>query len=479
MAGKIADVTTPVFVWHDLADEKGDRRDRRYAFFVISYSDFREFFEVKAYSDAKGQGFQREADKSWTPRLAREMRAGNFSPTAFYAGIYPVNKKQVVIRTDKETGEEVVDLFWDAKHPFSVTDGGHRRASLDRIIADAKLPESQRALANNQQIPIMMMLDEHHVETDFLNYQKGKPVNKTLKAAMEMMFGEKDPQKRDYIMRSNRIAKLLNANDQSHFYRVISFDSPIARTQGFNTVAVDTAGNIGSSLYAASLMIHPSQFDKDEAWAAAIYVAAWRAIRDRTVRSDHEVGNAQVLEQGKMLIPFVIPGGSKGASKFITAIGNMLMWRIGFTGTELSSPDGEALLQRIAAIVDNGMDRRGQWSGSDVRNELRMFAQSFFEDMAGTATPFFDELPIPIFDVFPASNFALGKERAAALEVAKLEGSSTLPSLLPFAEPLEEIEPVLQADPPAPTTDSPPSKRNKSKSRSKARAAVASGSKQS
>ena len=364
------------------------RANRKVARFDLTLHSVRNFLQIDSYADVSGEGFQRDEDKRHTAKLVKAMLAGEYTPCDMKVGIDSRHRDNIQFL---DSGS--VEITLDESTPLLLLDGGHRLRAMNQIVSDKSLSQEVRDRWINEPIEFQIFLDEGHTQTDFLNLQKGKPVGTTLIRAIE---DRANPDAS--LKRAKEVAHLLHENPNSHLFRIVGFDQAVARSQGFNTLSATTPSNLGSSLVGGTRACP----NRDPQWLADVYVAVYQALSDRDE-----------------LKPYMVPGGTKGATKFLIAIGNMLAWR-----AEFDEADPEDHLPSLVEAIDE-ISLSSGWSATDMRSKLYEFALAFFRGLEG-ATAMSQGLPTAIFEAFPHSTFGIKSTKPDSKEAGQPQSKSKI-----------------------------------------------------
>lgn len=404
----------------DLNDdpESWEGNDRHSVQFYVTLENFLRCFEFVEYDDKTGKGFQRRYDPNHATRLSKEMRSSRYTPTTFYASIDATTAH--LVREVGEDGEPMlgsdgfpyVQITLSEAHKIAGTDCQHRGGAFRKLMLEGKTP-GHKERAAQQMVPVLLLLDPGHTQSDFLNLQKGKPPSKTLQNSMgnEILA---DPKTKRFVQRIKDVAHILDESPNSHLYQVINFSQETPRTQGIDKLMLPYGSSVGTSLWGGVMLCEEDAYGKQVEWVASMYENAWGAISVDAARSGRRGELSRVLEEGKMLRPLRMKDGFRGANKLILGIGNMLAWRAAYEGVADVGP----LRKRIARIVDAGFDRTSGLSATDLRRELGYFAREFFEDLVEGGVEAYDGIPADVLYTFPPSTFAFDKETAAAFKAA-------------------------------------------------------------
>src|SRR5688500_10203943 len=139
---------------------------RHYIVVSLPYREARQLFEAKTYSAATNEGQQREGVPFHVKSIRNDIKNGKFTPVTITVAIAVPNNPEI-----KFDNEFTLNIAEGQKLPL--LDGGHRFAALEELRLDASLQES----VDSYDITAIVVLDGSP-KLDFVNLQKGRPVDK-------------------------------------------------------------------------------------------------------------------------------------------------------------------------------------------------------------------------------------------------------------------------------------------------------------
>lgn len=407
-----------VFTWTAWPRNPGLNRD--YIQITMPYEQFRWYFFVQPYVDTKGEGWQRHQAEPHVNALAKAMATNTYSVSCFMGGLLPSHRQRLRIEEDPQRGIRIAHVDVSSKFKLACTDGGHRERALhremERAVKSGDREEARRILDQPISMILTLDCDKHVLVADFLNYQKGKVMDRNLASSLALRHNIGDPRKAAGLQFCKDVCRILVEDSRSHLFNQVAFDASGSGRLNWKALSMETSSNTGCSIWGGSLIAKHHALD--EAWLAARYVEAYRALADRTER-EPGTNLPAIFLPGKALTPHgVREGGSKGASAFVLGMGNLLAWRLAFLGQPAASEDD---LDRIATLADDLFDRSGfGWSATDKRLHLGQWARAYFADLLASpgqkphpARPEgFSGIPRPLLRLLKPSTFLIPREEA-------------------------------------------------------------------
>ena len=377
--GMIVRITGQVHSW----DINGF--SRRFAQFVLPFSEASQLFEPQQYNALKGTGQQRAIKKAHAKKLSKEIFGGNYTPTPIAAGIS--NKHLAALKIDDVKQSFTFDA--SSEQPLLLTDGDHRFAAL-RLIQknNSDKPELLKAI---DQLPIAITLYLNgDNQQDFVNLQRGASVDATHMLSLAIQQGKQD----EHFERSFEVAKILNKVTGSPFYGQVRFDSAGVAPLPFSTLCAKGKSDIGTSLLGLSMV----GSDKKPTTLADLVINIHKMLKNEA---------PELTEKGKPLAS-VATGGTKGSATMLIGLA---------VCAEYDTSRLDLLVESAKKTLD--FQVKGNFSGPAKRNFLGAFAREFFggeipkglietlsESTFGTG-----ETPVPVSEIEPLTQ----EEREAAI----------------------------------------------------------------
>lgn len=213
-------------------------KHRTFTVLTVQYGTIREFLTVKRFN-LDGEGYQRETTQSWVNKLSSEFSSGNFSPTVFYANTNSTHN------IHKQEGIVTLDL--NSENPLEITDAQHRLNALEII-------RNTNIICQNlvDELPVVILVNLNgNPATDFLNYQRGRPVHKNHMVGLKIMNEQIPPDKNQLYQTGYQLAKSL-----AFFrYKISFFDGANSNTIPVYTLLPNSSSEIGNSLIGSAALI--------------------------------------------------------------------------------------------------------------------------------------------------------------------------------------------------------------------------------
>lgn len=411
---------------------------RRYVVVTLDFQNAKKLFSADRYRAETGQGEQRELVMAHVKALRKEMEDGNYTPTSVTVGLRSEQEGVVLKFLDLKSDESPhaeISLADGATLPL--LDGGHRFSAMEYLWEQ----EAYKEDIGKSSVTALVLLDGN-TKKDFLNLQKGRPVDKShihSLSVQEKLLKEKDA---NVLTIAYNAAKLLNTNEKSPFHKQIRFDSagvsgiPIASlsSKGASDIATSLVGGAKIAVLAG----------KDAEWLANQIVTAYTYLKDG--------GGKDLLERGMKLTP--PPEGTKGSATMLIAMGNMLAARLALKGN--NSPDNDDVKLLVEAAKKTlGGPVNGNFSGPMKRNAIGDFAEKFFADLLTEETNHFG-VPKKLVETLSTSTFSVPKvekekSKPGRKPKAKKEDNDKTPEddTNVFDEKPEEVAPPTKPAAPA------------------------------
>lgn len=362
-----------------------NERKRRYLVVTVDFNTAKQIFSADRYRAETGVGEQRELVTSHVKTLRKEIEDGNFTPTSISIGL---RSQQEGVTLVEENGFATLTLADGATLPL--LDGGHRHSALEFLFEQ----EAYKEEIGKSSVTALVLLDGN-TKKDFLNLQKGRPVDKSHIHSLSVQEKLLKQQDAEMLTIAYDAAKLLNSDAQSPFHKQIRFDSV-----GVSGIPISSLSSKGASDIATSLVGGAKiaiEFKKDAAWLAKQIVTAYIYLKDG--------GAKELLERGMMLTP--PPEGTKGSATMLIGVGNMLAARVALKGnTSAESIDVQTLVKTAKETL--GRPVNGNFSGPTKRTVMGAFAEAFFADIVTKEDSHFG-VPKKLIKLLSVSTFASPK----------------------------------------------------------------------
>jgi hypothetical protein len=395
-------------------------KKRKYLVVSLPFKEAKDIFSAERYRAGTGAGEQRELVMTHVKSIRKEIEDGNFTPTSVSVGV-----RENVEVVNKENGQAEVTICDGVTLPL--LDGGHRFAALDLLYTKDEHKED----IGNSTVTALVMLDGN-TKKDFLNLQKGRPVDKSHIHSLsieEKLVSSKDV---EVLTLAYETAKLLNANEQSPFYKQIRFDSC-----GVSGIPIATLSGKGASDIATSLVGGARialQGGKNAEWLAKCITIAYSFLKEKS---------KSLLEVGMKLCP--PPQGTKGSATMLIGVGNLLAFRAIMRGVEFPEvTDVDKLCLSALKTLDGQI--KGNFAGPTKRTSMGNFAEDFLADLVNESNNHYG-LPKKLIEVLSPSTFAvpvLPKEKVVKVKpekkvkVKKKDKEEDVELLEPVTETLQE-----------------------------------------
>lgn len=356
---------------------------RRYLQGVLPYRVARQVFQPELYDAAKGRGEQRPEIKAHTRAIARDILAGQFTPTTISAGVRKSQAKTVEYKSGRAR------LSVDPASPLPLTDGQQRFGALRSILETAVKAENAELVSQVESLPIPFVLHlDGDTQRDFIALQLGRSIDAahllSLKAQQKMLPAKDQ----DVVLLAQEIAKALNADIASPFFKSVRLDARGCGPLPVTTLCARTAGDLAVSLVGLAKVGTAMGVREPKALAGYV-VAAYKAVSQAP----------GLIGQGYPLCP--PPDGTKGGATLLIGLAVCLAYRLKADDrTEPDADDLDRLLESALAVFMTPLN--GSLSSSDKRNLIKQFAVEFL----GACGPFHHEVPEELQRILSASAFA-------------------------------------------------------------------------
>lgn len=361
--------------------------ERAFGVLQWKFGEIEEFTKVYVFNPQKSEGEQRHIVDSHAQALKRDILAGVFTPTAVSCNLYKVHKSALV----EKDGNFSLEV--SAKAPLPMTDGGHRveavrrvrnefTAKRDEALAKVKLAlgKENREVAEQQQgvadfyenaiamvaeLPFVVMLYlDGESKVDFLNFQRGKTMDKNHGFAIQAKAGLLDDED---AQRALAVAGKLNTDKASPWYNIIRFDSQKKKNCDLpvKSLCSTSSSDISTSLVGLARVCHPLGYESYESMKELV-VDTYTAILKEA---------PELLEKAPLLS--FKDGGTVGGATLLLGMATMFGYRMAITGKDPADEDYVHLAMSARAVFGAASS---EVSGPDKRRLMGEFARVYFED---------------------------------------------------------------------------------------------------
>lgn len=348
----------------------------------IPFSEARQVFKPEQYSADTGEGEQRGLVEGNVKVIRAAVDNKDFTPCSVGVGLRPDQQKYVKRTEDGKAIVEIPDAV-----TLPVLDGGHRLEVFERLLTDGK----QEVLGWD--VPVMLHLNGDP-KRDFLNLQKGRPVDKAHMQSLQVQTNLLPEKHAASISLAYKLAKALSADKDSPFYNQMRFDTRGASGIPVSSFTSKNASDLATSLVGAAKILQLAQ--KNESWYVSVLLEAFKAIKAFA---------PETTDLGKMLCP--PPSGTKGSATMIIGVANMYAYRLMLTGKEPSDKlELAALVKAVKLTMAQSV--RGTFSGPVKRKTMQDFADKLFADAVKSADTC-QGVPAALVTLLSVSTFNLPK----------------------------------------------------------------------
>lgn len=326
-------------------------KGRQYTLWMTNYGTFREAAKVDIYNGNPESGEQRSQIESWTNTLLKAVEDDEYTPADISA---TVNDASCISIKDKTVTIDVKGKI------LSVTDGCQRIGALEKLRNKSANPR----LVDQLPIEVKIMLDPENRTKDFINLNKGKPVNTTHIRRLLIDIGKtSNPTMSKF---SKDLAEHLQKDSDSHLNNVINMFGRGSGGVDFAAITSEHASEKAMSLYGASMIA--DAYQKDVKWIAGRIIEAWLILSEEA---------PELVEPGAILCP--PPNGKRIPAKMIVGLGNAIAYRLMLTGEEkISDPE----IDRFVAAARRVFGDLGDLGDApNQRTLLGDFIVDFYEDL--------------------------------------------------------------------------------------------------
>lgn len=352
---------------------------RRFATLTVPFGTARVVFKPEIYNAQSGKGEQRQAIDNHVRGIERDMKNGEFTPTAVSVGFRDRHRKACTF-TKKHFSITV------AKGDcLPLTDGHQRFTALGRLAEKAEGKHLAKILAT----PISVTLHiDGDPQRDFINAQKGKPVDAAHMLSLKIqqkLVGEKEYPATKLAFEA---AKILGQSPDSPWNKFIRLDTRTHAPISINSLCAKGSSDLSSSLVGLA-RVGLAAGIKDPKQLAFMVVSAFNAIKTHA---------PQLLEVGKLLTP--PPEGGKGSATLLLGVATCLAY---YLHTKKAGLPNDGDLERLATAAAVVFDKAvaGNLSGPLKRQLMKDFAAEFFSGFADL----YQGVPLALIQLLSASSF--------------------------------------------------------------------------
>ena len=328
-------------------------KGRRYLVVDANYGKIRTVCKPEVFDAEKFSGEQRIQVKNRVNKLKRDISAGEYTPTSFYAVL--TNQKVDVV-------DKIATIEINPTEPIVILDGCHRSAALETIRAES--PRMTK-LVDNLPILLMVSLDPSKRKQDFINLQDRLPVNSSHMLSLKIGQGMPNFSKTWQLARD--IALALHKTDGSPLHNLVKFDSSSNAPVELKQLITSSASDGAYSLFTTARILE--KYDKKVSFAIETALKVYATIKESC---------AETIQQKKLLC--LPPVGAKGAASLFVVLLNCMLYRLYIADRErMVQSDRNALIRGIKEVLDEEVN--GDYSVQRKRKLAGGFADFFFEDI--------------------------------------------------------------------------------------------------
>lgn len=397
---------------------------RRFVHGVLPYRLARRAFRPELYDAVKGRGEQRPQIIAHVRSIARDIAAGQFTPTPVAVGTRKAHAKAV----QYEFGRAHLEV--DPDNPLPLTDGQQRFGAIDTLLEAAKKAGNADLVKQTEELPIPFILHvDGNTQLDFLNLQKGKNVETSHLMSLAVQQGLLKGKDGSAVALAQEIARELHTTPASPFHKYVRFDSKGSKMQiPVTTLCARSASDLGTSLVGLA-KVGEAMGVTDPKTLAGYVVATWKTLQTAP----------GLIGEGYPLCP--PPEGTKGGATLIVGLAVCLAYRL--KNDQRTQPDADDLDRLLEVALSTFMvPLRGAFSAADKRVFLKEFAEDFLGGCLGERH---QGLTVELQTILAPSAFgnsALPKTTKSSKGAAATAG--TPGTITEEAEPADAAEPELE-----------------------------------
>lgn len=395
--------------------------DKPIKYFVIqsTYGKIRKYFRPIQYNAKTGEGVQRKLIEKWVKKIKSEMSKGRYSPTVAYATVDQVHHDKGIVHVHHRK----VKFTGDMQYPVSLTDSQHRFAAMEEIRT-----ENQRMQWKIDAQPIILQvnLNTDPVE-DFLNYQKGRPTDKTHVLSMKIMKGMVEDNKKQIYQDALKIAECLNDDPKSPFFQKMKLETNGKGCIPLNSVMGENASDLSTSLIAGGRIIQLTKLSVEDITQSIINAY------DLMVKNSPDL-----FDNNKLLC--LPPNGTKGAATIIVGVGCLAAYAQYHFGHEDFFENDDNVAEFLDCCEEVfSRNANNNLSGPSKRQIMGEFARALFKNVPDDVCH--DGIPKELLTLISTSAYnakAIPKTKNATRKKKKTK--ITLEELTEMEESNDEID---------------------------------------
>jgi hypothetical protein len=333
------------------------------------------------FDENTGEGQQRQITNSHKNKIKRDLAAGRFTPTPFYAGVVD---QPVKMEKSKAT------ITVDPNNPLNFLNGNHSATAMEELRSEN--PAMQRKV-DNLPITCMVSLDSDKRQLDFCNLQKSLKMDGSHLMSLSISADLLDAKQAPFFKLAQEIARKLNSEDESPLNGLIRFSTSSNAPIPFKSIATNGSSDLCFSLFGSAKIVDNAGKDAD--WIAGIICDAYALIKNN---------NPELLNKGMLLCP--PPDGTNGGASLLVGVGNLLAYRLFLMGHDDILPaDEKAFNTAISEVFNEEIDRN--MSNPRKRDSMRGFSDYLFEDIAENSevVGFHCGVPVSLLVLLSTSTF--------------------------------------------------------------------------
>jgi hypothetical protein len=346
--------------------------NREYIVVTLPYGVASQIYKTNIYSAKSGLGEQRQEIETHVKKLQAAMQAGRFTPTSVAVGTKSSHRKSIQF-SELESGEQVrirmaeltIDL--DKSEPLPLIDGGQRFGAMKRMHKSADSEEARKAI---EMLPVTAFIYlDGSTRDDFVALNQGKNIDAAHLLSMRVQQKALSAQDMPYFKLAIEVARLLNEDADSPFYKQIRFDSRGIAPLNINTLCGKGKSDIATSLIGlAKIAIdgpHGADGPLDAEALAGVFQTAYMTIKEQA---------GDLYQPNKVLTP--PPDGTKGSATMLIGVATLYTYRLA-----LGDKDEDVVQQELVDAAKESLDDMilGNFSGPYKRECMGAFAKAFFK----------------------------------------------------------------------------------------------------
>lgn len=361
-------VSGPIHTW------RFKTHSRLYSTVTLPFKDAVSLMRVNAFNGLSNKGEQRVQSQTHVNALAAAVSSGEFTPTPWSCNVPPHLQDRLNMGPDTFSLELGEDEF------LSQTDGGGRRRALEKLLKDAETAlakESAKPVPDKDvvasceliiedirdlPVTVTIFLDGEPPK-DFLNLQKGRPVDKATIFCMESATDAFDDPAYNSAV---EIARILHSDKSSPFVANIRLDSLSKCPLPISTLCAKGSSDLSTSLI--GLAIIGEYLGLDNRKLAACVTRIFTTIEKRY---------PDLLQSPSPIAP-LSNSGTKAASTMWCGLGILLALKAGHESLDLHSQE----LSEVCYEVLGHVRIDGNFNAGMKRAWMGELATAYFKDWA-------------------------------------------------------------------------------------------------